>query len=67
MDYSLFFSLTAPDLHAAAPFQFHSNVLQLSKVYKWEEAVLAFAIKIHIHITTLQLSDPVKWVIPREF
>lgn len=39
---------------------FYNNILQLSQVYKWQEAVLPLAIKVHTHIILLQPSDPTK-------
>lgn len=39
---------------------FYANILQLSQVYEWQEAVLPFAIEVHTHIISLQPSDPTK-------
>ena len=46
---------------------FYGNILQLSQVYDWQKAVLPFAIEVHMHIISLQPSDPTKWAIPPEF
>ena len=48
------FGATAPDLHSIITI-FSTKILQLAKVYEWQEAVLPLAI------------DPTKWVIPSEF
>lgn len=59
------FGATVPNLHLALA-NFYINILQLAKVYEWQEAVLPLAIKIHSHIVCLRPSDPSNWVIPPE-
>lgn len=50
------FGARAPDLHASLTI-FYTNILQLAKVYEWQEAILPLAIEIHTHITFLQSSN----------
>lgn len=47
------FGKEAPNLHTAIT-QFYGNILQLSKVYEWQEAVLPMAIEVHTHIISQQ-------------
>ncbi len=66
---SIMVSLFAPstaELHVALN-SFYGNILQLSQVYEWQEAVLPLAIEVHTHIISLQPSDPTKWDIPPAF
>lgn len=60
------FSATAPNLHMALAI-FKINILQPAKVYKWQEAVLPLAIKVHTHIVCLRRSDASNWIIPPDF
>ena len=60
------FGKEAPTVHTALT-QFYGNILQLSKVYEWQEAVLPMAIEVHTHIIAQQPSDPQKLAIPTEF
>ena len=61
---SLFAPITA-ELKAAL-ITYYDNILQLAQVYEWQEAVLPLAIEVHTYISSLQPSDPTKWVIPPE-
>lgn len=60
------FEKEAPDLHAALA-KFYSYIYELSKVYKWQEAVFPKAIEAHTFIITQQPTDPLKWIIPEKF
>lgn len=60
------FGKKAPSLYPVLT-QFYGNILQFSKVYKWQEALLPMAIEVHMHIIAQQPSDTQKWVIPAEF
>ena len=61
-----FFGRVAPDLQLAL-LRFYGVILQLSKVYDWQEAVLPMAIEVHTHIVAQQPLDPKNWKIPVEF
>ncbi len=55
-------------LHLQAAFtQFYGQVLRLSKVYDWKEALLPMAIEVHSQIVTQQSTNPKQWVILPEF
>ncbi|MCJ1468533.1 hypothetical protein MMC07_007162 [Pseudocyphellaria aurata] len=60
------FGSTVPDLHAALS-QFHLQVLHLSRIYQWKEAILPLVIDAHKHIVTYHPLDPKSWVIPEIF
>lgn len=38
--------------------QFYGNILQLSRIYEWQAAVLPVAIGMHMRIIAQQISDP---------
>lgn len=61
-----FFGKTVPDLHAATN-SFYQKILELSRVYDWERAVLPLAIDVHTNIVSVSASDPKAWVIPDPF
>ena len=56
----------APDLHTALA-EFHSNIYELSTVYKWQEAVPPMAIEAHLYIVAQQLIHPLTLVISAKF
>ncbi len=60
------FGSTSPELHAALTI-FYGNILQLARVYEWQEAVLPMTIEVHTHVVSQQPSDASKWIIPPEF
>lgn len=43
----------SPSLHTVLT-QFYGNILQLSKAYEWQEAVLPMAIEVHTHIMVMK-------------
>ncbi len=55
---SLFAPSTAELNVALNPF--YSNILQLSQVYEWQEAVLPLAIEVHTYVISLQPFDSTK-------
>lgn len=60
------FGPTSPNLHFAL-IRFYGDVLQLSKVYDWHEALLPMAIQLHSYIAAKGPSDPANWTIPPGF
>lgn len=56
----------ASDL-CAALIQFHGRILELSRIYEWQGAVLPLAIEVHSYFIHQNPLDPVTWSIPVDF
>lgn len=61
-----FFGKEALDFHVAFA-KFYSCIYKLLTVYNWQKAVFSIVIEAHLFITTQQLIDLLKWIIPNKF
>lgn len=57
------FGITFPTLHQKL-LAYHQQIIELSSVYEWQEAVLPLAIEYHTEIVAINHTDVEAWTIP---
>ncbi|MCJ1360831.1 MAG: hypothetical protein MMC33_010840, partial [Icmadophila ericetorum] len=50
----------------AAVIQFHNRIIQLSKIYQWQDGVLILALTHHRDVCSTGVTDHSRWAIPQE-
>ena len=61
-----FYTPTHP-LLVSALLGFHEEIIELSRIYKWQDAVLPVAIQYHVMMTMETPLDHSKWLLPRSW